>query len=375
MKKTIDFYWGYETLPKFATRDFTDNITSWLSARMIQCATKQAIGIIKGTKAKQKKRLWMINKLEISGNIEKANKLRKVYDRNTPSKPILDKINLELDSRFVHIDQENKTSFDGYITLRSIGSKIKIELPFKRHRHFNNLLTRGELKKSIRLNEKEITMLFEIEPRQNVGTETLGIDIGAKTLISCSDNQVSKIDRHGHDLDSIMKTLSRKRKGSKAFRRTQEHRTNYINWAINRLNLSSCKELKIENIKDMRKGKTSSRFLSHFTYPEIFDKIEARCEELDVLVTHINPTYTSQRCSGCGWTKKANRKGKVFECDKCGHLDDADLNAAKNIASPLRAIAPDLRRKQQNRTGFYWLSSEQASIVPVVRKDKFVYFI
>jgi len=375
MKKTIDFYWEYETLPKFAEKDFTATVDSWLSARMIQCATKQAIAIVKGTQTKQKKRMCVINKLEKENSIEKANKLRKVYERNMPTKPVLDNVNLELDSRFVVIELENNTSFDGYITLQSIGSKIKIELPFKRHKHFNGLLTRGILKNSIRLNEKEITMLFEIEPTRNNGTEILGIDIGAKTLISCSDSQVSKIDNHGHDLDSIMKKLSRQRKGSKAFGRTQEHRTNYVNWAINQLNLSNCKELKIENIKDMRKGKTSSRFLSHFTYPEIFDKIEAKCEELDVLVTHITPTYTSQRCSVCGWTKKANRKVKVFDCDKCGHLDDADLNAAKNIASPLRAITPNLRRKQRNRTGFYWLTSEQAHIVPVVQKDKIYYFI
>lgn len=45
----------------------------------------------------------------------------------------------------------------------------------------------------------------------------------------------------------------------------------------------------------------------------------------------VNPRFTSQRCSKCGYRDPRNRKGKTFGCLNCGHKEDADLNAAKNI--------------------------------------------
>ncbi len=51
-----------------------------------------------------------------------------------------------------------------------------------------------------------------------------------------------------------------------------------------------------------------------------------------VTIVVINPVYTSQRCSKCGHTEKKNRKSQaVFSCQSCGHIDNADVNAAKNI--------------------------------------------
>lgn len=45
----------------------------------------------------------------------------------------------------------------------------------------------------------------------------------------------------------------------------------------------------------------------------------------------VNPRFTSQRCSTCLFQHKENRKRKVFSCLNCGHSEDADLNASKNI--------------------------------------------
>ena len=46
----------------------------------------------------------------------------------------------------------------------------------------------------------------------------------------------------------------------------------------------------------------------------------------------INPRNTSRRCSVCGFTDKANRTTQSqFSCMACGHSENADVNAAKNI--------------------------------------------
>ena len=55
------------------------------------------------------------------------------------------------------------------------------------------------------------------------------------------------------------------------------------------------------------------------------------CEENGVLLTKVNPAYTSQTCSSCGTVCKSNRKGELYKCNVCSLEIDADYNAAINI--------------------------------------------
>ncbi len=46
----------------------------------------------------------------------------------------------------------------------------------------------------------------------------------------------------------------------------------------------------------------------------------------------VDPKYTSQKCNKCSHTAKENRKTQSkFKCVKCGHSENADINATKNI--------------------------------------------
>src|SRR5574344_831796 len=52
--------------------------------------------------------------------------------------------------------------------------------------------------------------------------------------------------------------------------------------------------------------------------------------------------YTSQTCNICGYIDKLNRPNQhTFKCKNCGHTDNADFNAAKNIRD--RIVNPILR--------------------------------
>lgn len=61
------------------------------------------------------------------------------------------------------------------------------------------------------------------------------------------------------------------------------------------------------------------------------------------LSVSITPaSYTSQTCNVCGYIDKLNRPNQhTFKCKNCGHTDNADFNAAKNIRD--RIVNPVLR--------------------------------
>ena len=49
-------------------------------------------------------------------------------------------------------------------------------------------------------------------------------------------------------------------------------------------------------------------------------------------ILSINPCNTSRECSECGCVDKKNRKTQEkFLCVSCGHAENADSNASKNI--------------------------------------------
>ena len=362
-KLFIDQLWLLPMIPNLLPKELTQSVDSWLSARALQCSGKQASGIVRGTLKKQKQRLFIINQLKHEGKFKQARKLQRIYDETQVTKPTLKQINPELDSRFIKMDFDNETTFDSWVTISSLGGGCSpISIPFKKNKHFNKMVDKGTLKKGIRLSRSGISFMFDIPeaPKVTEG-KVLGIDIGETSCLSCSDKQASKPDKHGWDLTNILTKMSRKKKGSKAFKKCQEHRKNYIGWSVNQLSLKGVKRVNRESLH-FKGGK--SRRLSHWTYSEIFNKLDRTCEELGVQVVQMSPTYTSQRCSKCGWVRKGNRLGKSFKCDKCGFTADADFNASINLSLDLPPILEKERKQGTNRTGFYWYQVYQELIVP-----------
>lgn len=87
-------------------------------------------------------------------------------------------------------------------------------------------------------------------------------------------------------------------------------------------------------IKDMKESNSThlNRMISDVSWNSVISKIKYKATEKNVLVREINPAFTSQRCNRCGFIHKDNRKTQcVFHCGKCGHTENADLNASKNI--------------------------------------------
>lgn len=61
-------------------------------------------------------------------------------------------------------------------------------------------------------------------------------------------------------------------------------------------------------------------------------EVEHIARKYDIAVSTVHASYTSKMCPVCGCIEDENRPNQeTFECIECGHKDNADFNAAKNI--------------------------------------------
>lgn len=327
-----------------------------LSARAKSSLLTQCLGLVKADTEKYRKRLFILDKLAKENKPIPFKLLENLVVRQ-PVKPRVNRINLELSSKnidFKEVDGE----FDMFMRLKSLGDFDTIKIPIKMHKQANKWKNKGDLKGSILLSEKSIDIRWEVERKFKTEGKTIGIDQGKSTILTFSDSQVTPDkDIHNHDLDSVMKKLGRKKKGSRSFRKAQDHRTNFINWSINQMRLDDVLTANCEELKNLYTGRKMSRYMLSWVYSVIDDKTMRYLEEGGVHQNLTPPTYKSQRCSECGWVHKSNRKGKDFFCSRCGSFMDADFNGAKNNEIDLYPISDQFRKLNLNRTtGFYWNS-------------------
>lgn len=358
-------------IPSLLPNEYLQKFDTWLTARMKQCVGKQVCSMLKAAVRKRQKQLYMLKKLQREGKETKH--LQRQIDIHPLVKPTVGQIKAELDARFVDFQEGNH--FDLFVRIKQIGNSLSYNIPLKHTKVSRKWLKKGIQKQSIRLSEEQIVLFFEVEKQEVTGTRVVGADQGYKTVLSLSDQQTTKKCIHGYDLISIQAKLVRRKKGSKGFRKAQEHRRNYINWSLNQFKFGEIKEVRLEKVRRIRDNKKNAQVMTHWTYTEIKKKLERLAETEGFSLKEVPNEFRSQRCSQCGWVRKANRKGKTFRCTGCGYTADADLNAASNLELDLYEIPSWVRLQKVNRQGFYWRSdglffATQEPIVPETNLTK-----
>lgn len=101
---------------------------------------------------------------------------------------------------------------------------------------------------------------------------------------------------------------------------------------------NGCGTIQMEDLAGITAGK-QPKFLKGWTYYDLGLKIRYKAADKGINVVEVDPHYTSQRCSKCGYIDRANRPKEemgqaYFKCVKCGYSANADYNAARNIATP-----------------------------------------
>ena len=89
----------------------------------------------------------------------------------------------------------------------------------------------------------------------------------------------------------------------------------------------------LTNIRKNKKWKVFNKLLHGWSFFQLEQMIVYKADELGKHVVFVNPKNTSTTCCKCGHIDKHSRNLSRFKCISCGFEIDADLNAARNIAS------------------------------------------
>ncbi len=311
----IDIFWSRsdKITKAHLLKSLVDKVKSNYSFRLKKVAAREAVDMISSVRERWK------NKPE---NI---------------SKPVHAGKRMMCSSTLVELNKSDK-SFDYFVKIRSIGFKIKLDIPIKSHKHFNKLVAKGTRLNSYILTENDIQFCFEIEtgPKKQDG-KTIGIDSGIKTLCTTNDGE-----RFGKEVEKIIIAITRCKSGSLRQKRLRKYLRHYIDSTAKEIfkkhpNLSRVIVERLRNLnfktKVRRKaGRSLRQSIGAWNYAYWLMRVKSNCEENCVSFTSVNPFETSRQCNSCGHSDKMNRlEQSKFCCISCGHIDHADVNAAKNI--------------------------------------------
>lgn len=141
--------------------------------------------------------------------------------------------------------------------------------------------------------------------------------------------------RIGHGVITKMKPLERMNDNIAKFRDTFNHKVS--KYIVDMAVKHNCGMIQMENLSGFSESQSES-FLKNWSYFDLQTKVKYKSEEKGIMFNLINPKYTSKRCSECGCIHTENRDCKnnqaKFKCVVCGHEENADTNAAKNISIP-----------------------------------------
>lgn len=259
----------------------------------------------------------------------------------------------------------DRMTFNGrYVHLEKIGvvklSKVKIDLDGKL---MNARLNFDGIDYWLSFSVEYKDVQLEEKPK----AEPIGIDLGLKTLVYCSNGNIYK-KPHTKMIDKKIKHLQRRiskiyqpmidycketrtkfstlkksnnlTKLEKELRKYQIRKTNILDSNIHRITSDLIKinpeKIVIEdlNVKGMMSNHKLARSIQSSKFYEIRRQLMYKCKNNNIELIVADRFYPSSKtCSSCGKIKDDLKlKDRVYRCPQCGAVIDRDLNAAINLS-------------------------------------------
>lgn len=211
---------------------------------------------------------------------------------------------------------------------------------------------------------------LEVETPVHMSDSAVGVDMGVRNLATLSDGTkyagVDSYRKNQKKLARAQKMLSRKVKFSSNWRKQREkvgriHKrirdarndnTHKTTTAISKNHaLVVIENLSVRNMSKSAKGSVEkpgrnvrakaglNKAILDQSWYELRRQLEYKLKWRGGELIAVDPKHTSQRCFECREINAESRKSQSeFECVACGHKENADVNAAKNILAAGRAV-------------------------------------
>lgn len=194
--------------------------------------------------------------------------------------------------------------------------------------------------------EQEIKNPKQIKSKKNI----VGIDLGIKTLVTCSDGIIFEnnkfLKKSLKKLKRLHKQLSRKKKESKNREKSKNklrkiyykvscQRKDTIHKMTSKLVRTKPKYIVIEDlsIKNMMNNHILAQLIYDASFGEIKRQLEYKIKWYGGKLIVVDRFFPSSKlCSECNNKKEdLSLKDRIYKCDNCGLEIDRDLNASINL--------------------------------------------
>lgn len=179
--------------------------------------------------------------------------------------------------------------------------------------------------------------------------EALGIDVGLKSFATLSNGEkinnprFFKIDQKA--LAKTQKKLSKFEKGTlernkvkkvvaRIYERITNRRNNFCHQIakklVNRFGIICIEDLAINKMKE-NNFRSINRNIGDVAWGQFAQYLAYKAENAGRQLIRVNPAYTSQICSKCGYREVKKLSDRIHHCSYCGFEIDRDHNASLNI--------------------------------------------
>ncbi len=190
--------------------------------------------------------------------------------------------------------------------------------------------------------------------------EAVGIDLGIKTLATCSDGTVFENQRHYRQnlgrIKGLSKGLSRKVEGSQSWwKNTKKLAKAHYRVACQRQDMLHKMTTHVArtyaligledlNTKGMLANHCLAQAVSDASFFEVKRQLLYKAEQHGGYVQLVDPWYPSSKtCHNCGWIKKdLTLADREWTCLECRTVHERDLNASLNIRDEAIRIISDV---------------------------------
>ena len=287
-------------------------------------------------------------------------------------------------TRIVDYNQRFGSKINSFVSLSGLGRK-SFDIPIKFNKNWH-----GNIKDYYKKNpDYEYTLTFnEKEHQVNIhlckdgdiyipqaGNNVIGIDVNCKHNLFSLSNQttydynrklVNDFCKLSLEIDKLKENKNyaigkRKQQKLDTLKSKMTHsEQQLIADMCKDLQAQGCNHIVMENLdngfgKCYTKDKDNedinhNRKVKFLGLSSLKQEVEHIARKYDIAVSTVQASYTSKMCPICGCIEDENRPNQeTFECVECGHKDNADFNAAKNIRN--RVLVTVLRESLLKQLG------------------------